>query len=89
MSRHMINAGHEVHMICGIYDISGLEPLPWYRLFRRENIDGIDVTVCNVVSSNKFGVLKRASDTSGSQFWRRSRHCGSGNPISSSPPVLR
>jgi len=59
VSKHMVQAGHQVHMICGIYDISGLAPLPWYRLFRRQIIDGIEVTVCNVPYSNKFGSKRR------------------------------
>lgn len=59
VAKHMVQAGHQVHMICGIYDISGLEPMPWYKFFRRENIDGIELTVCNVVSSNKFSPLRR------------------------------
>lgn len=61
VSKHMVAAGHRVHIITGIYDTSGFEPLPWYRLFRRETIDGIDVTICNVVSSNKFSSLKRTT----------------------------
>ncbi len=59
VSKYMLQAGHQIYMICGIYDISGLEPLPWYRWFRRENIDGIDVTVCNVSYSNKYSGLRR------------------------------
>jgi len=59
VARYMVQAGHQVHMICGICDISGLEPMPWYKLFRRQNIDGIDVTVCNVPYSNRFGGIKR------------------------------
>jgi glycosyltransferase involved in cell wall biosynthesis len=47
-------------MISGIYDTSGLEPMPWYKLFRREIVDGIELTACNVVSSNKFSAVKRA-----------------------------
>jgi glycosyltransferase involved in cell wall biosynthesis len=59
VARHMVRAGHAVHVICGIYDISGLAPMPWYRWFRRETIEGIDVTVCNVSYSNKFGGVRR------------------------------
>lgn len=59
VARHLIAAGHRVHMIAGIYDRSGLEPMPWYRLFRHENIDEIDLTVCNVMSSNKYTAIKR------------------------------
>lgn len=59
VSKYMIQAGHQVHMICGIYDISGLAPMPWYRAFRREIMDGIDVIVCNVKYSNKMSGLRR------------------------------
>jgi len=59
VAKYMVQAGHRVHMICGIYDISGLARMPWYRLFRRERIDGIDLTVCNVYYSNKLGAAKR------------------------------
>ncbi len=60
VAKNMVKAGHQVHMITGIYDTSGLEPMRWYRLFRRENIDGIEVTVCNVTSSNRFSSFKRS-----------------------------
>ncbi len=59
VAKHMVNAGHKIHMICGICDVSGLEPLPWYKLFRKQNIDGIDVTICNVPYSNNLSMLKR------------------------------
>jgi glycosyltransferase involved in cell wall biosynthesis len=59
VARYMVQAGHSVNMITGIYDISGLAPMPWYKLFRRENIDGIEITVCNVPYSNKLGMVKR------------------------------
>jgi glycosyltransferase involved in cell wall biosynthesis len=59
VAKHMVKAGHSVHMITGIYDISGLDPMPWYHLFRKEQMDGIDVTVCNVGYSNKLSGLRR------------------------------
>jgi len=59
VARYMVKAGHRVHMITGIYDISGIEPMPWYRLFRKEQADGIEITVCNVRYSNKLSGLKR------------------------------
>ncbi len=59
VAKYMVKAGHQVHMITGIYDTSGFKPLPWYKLFHRESIDGIDVTICNILSSNKFSALKR------------------------------
>lgn len=59
VAKHMVRYGHEVYMICGIYDISGIDPMPWYKLFRKEHMDGIEVTICNVYYSNKFNSLKR------------------------------
>ena len=59
VAKHMVASGHEVHMICGIYDVSGLAPMPWYQWFRREVMDGIQVTVCNAPYSNHFGGIKR------------------------------
>ena len=59
VSKNMIDSGHEVCMICGIAERSGLKKLPWYRLFKRINIDGIDVIICNVFSTNSYGKLRR------------------------------
>lgn len=59
VSRYLIEAGHQITMICGLSDQSGLKPMPWYRLFRRDNIDGIELIVCNVPYSNRLGVLAR------------------------------
>ncbi len=59
VAKHMVENGHEIYMVCGIYDTSGLDPLPWYKLFRTEQMDGINVTVCNAPYSNHLGALKR------------------------------
>lgn len=59
VAKYMVKAGHQVHMITGIYDTSGLEPMGWYQLFRKENLDGIDVTVCNVPYSNEYSSIRR------------------------------
>jgi len=59
VAKYMVKLGHEVHMICGVYDTSGIKRLPWYKLFREEVMDGIEVTVCNAFYSNEFGGLKR------------------------------
>jgi glycosyltransferase involved in cell wall biosynthesis len=59
VSKYMTKAGHEVHMICGIYYTSDLKPMPWYKLYRKEEIDGIKLTVLNVFCSNKHGRLRR------------------------------
>lgn len=59
VSRYLIRMGHRVTMICGLHDQSSLAPMPWWRLMRRERIDGIDVIVCNARYSNKLGVPGR------------------------------
>lgn len=59
VAKAIVNDGHQVYMICGIADISGLEPSPWYKLLRFENIDGINLIVCNAPYSNDQGSIKR------------------------------
>lgn len=59
VSRHMVRLGHKVTMICGLLDVSGLKPMPWYRLFRREKLEGIHLIVCNVPYTNHMGAMKR------------------------------
>lgn len=59
VAKYMVEAGHQVSMICGINDASDIKPMPWYRWFRRENIDGIDLIVCNAPYSNNLGKLRR------------------------------
>lgn len=59
VSRYMVQAGHEIHMICGIGEGCGLKRLPWYRMFKKENIDGINLIICNVYSSNSHSRLKK------------------------------
>jgi glycosyltransferase involved in cell wall biosynthesis len=59
VAKYMVQAGHEVNMICGVHKMSGLDPMPWYRLFRRENVDGIKVISCNVKYSNSMGSMGR------------------------------
>lgn len=59
VSRFLIEMGHEVTMICGLHDQSSLARMPWYRLTRVEQIDGIKVVVCNAYYSNKLGVASR------------------------------
>jgi glycosyltransferase involved in cell wall biosynthesis len=58
ISKYMVKAGHHVHIICGVP--SGVEPMPWYKLFKNEVIDGINVTSCNVIYKPEFGFFRRA-----------------------------
>ena len=59
VSRYLIQMGYSVTMICGLHDQSALAPMSWWRLMRREQIDGIDVIVCNARYSNKLTVPGR------------------------------
>lgn len=59
VAKYMVQAGHEVYMICGISETSGLKPLPWYKLYRKENIDGIKTIACNVSYSNGMSNIAR------------------------------
>ena len=59
VARHLVAAGHDVTMICGLFELSGLAPMAPWRLFRVEWVDGIKVVVCNVPYSNKMGIPKR------------------------------
>ncbi|PKL50530.1 MAG: hypothetical protein CVV39_01340 [Planctomycetes bacterium HGW-Planctomycetes-1] len=57
LSKYLVQAGHEVHVICGTP--SGSKPPPWYKPFRNETYDGIKITTCRVAYSNNFGFLRR------------------------------
>ena len=59
VSKYLVGMGHQVTMICGVHDQSGLTPPPWWRPFRTEWIDGIKVIVCNANYSNKLRVPGR------------------------------
>ena len=59
VSRHMVTMGHKVTMICGISDISGLKRLPWWKLWRRETMDGFDVIQCAAYYSSHQGFIAR------------------------------
>ena len=58
VSKYLVEMGHQVTMICGINNRSGLKPMRWYQPFRRERIDGIDVIVCNVNYANRMGAYR-------------------------------
>jgi len=59
VGRHLVDAGHDVTIVCGLFELSGLEPMPPWRLFRTEWTDGMKVVVCNVPYSNKMGIPRR------------------------------
>ena len=59
VSRHLATMGHKVTMICGIGETSGLEPMAWYRPFRKTTMVGCSVIVCNVRYSNGLSSLGR------------------------------
>lgn len=60
VGRHLVEQGHEVTMICGLFGLSGLAPMPPWQLFRTEHIEGMKVVVCNVPYSNKLSIPQRA-----------------------------
>lgn len=59
VSRYMVQMGHQVTVVCGLLDQSSLKPMPFWRCFRTEHIDGIKVVVCNAKYSNKQKVPAR------------------------------
>jgi glycosyltransferase involved in cell wall biosynthesis len=59
VSKYFLEMGHHVTVITGWHEQSGLASLPWYRLFRTQWVDGIQVVVCNVSYSNKMRVPAR------------------------------
>jgi glycosyltransferase involved in cell wall biosynthesis len=59
VGRYLVQMGHQVTMVCGIYWQSGLEQMPWWRLFGVRWIDGIKVVICNVNYHNKMRVPAR------------------------------
>ena len=59
VSRHLVAMGHRVTVVCGWLAVGGLAPLPWYRLFRRERMEGFDVIVCNATYSPQQGFIGR------------------------------
>jgi hypothetical protein len=61
VSRHLVEMGHKVTMICGRADNSGLPEMPWYRLFQRIRIDNFDVIACNVRYANEMGSIARTA----------------------------
>jgi len=59
VSRYLTKMGHKVTIITGILDISGLDRLPWYRLYKKFAMEGFDVIVCNVLYSSHQGFIAR------------------------------
>ncbi|MFC2171114.1 glycosyltransferase family 4 protein [Acidobacteriota bacterium] len=59
VSKHLVQKGHNVTMVCGICDQSSFSSQPWWRLFHVHYIDGIKVVVCNSVYGNKMSVFRR------------------------------
>ncbi len=59
VSKYLIEDGHQVTMVCGLSSTAPFAPIPWYRPFRTELIDGIKVIICNVNYSNNLSVPGR------------------------------
>ncbi len=56
-ARRWVKAGHKVTLITGYYDIGGLEPVK--KLYRKLEIEGINVVVVGTGYSNKQSYLRR------------------------------
>ncbi len=59
VSRHLTEMGHEVTVICGVHEQSGLAPVPWWKLSHTRNFSGVKVVVCRAHYSNKQRVSAR------------------------------
>ncbi len=59
VSRHLQEMGHEVTIICGVHEQSGLPPMSWWKLFQTYDIDGVKVVACRAYYSNKQSVPAR------------------------------
>ncbi len=59
LTQYLQQMGHEVTVVCGIYDHCGFEAPPWYKPFGVQRINGVKVLACNVRYSNKMGPFRR------------------------------
>jgi glycosyltransferase involved in cell wall biosynthesis len=59
VSRHLVDMGHQVTVICGASSSSGLKPVARFRPWRVQWVDGIKVIGCNVPYSNYMCVPER------------------------------
>ncbi len=59
VSRHLAAIGHKVTVVCGVLDIGGFKMAPWYKPFRKVQMDGFDAIICNVLYSSYQGFLGR------------------------------
>ncbi len=59
VSKHLLDMGHQVTVICGLHEQSGLPSVSRWRLFQTFNISGIKVVACTAYYSNKQNVPAR------------------------------
>lgn len=59
VSKHFVQRGHQVTMICGRCRQSNFAPIPWFKLWRTEHIDGIRLVVCNTYYANEMRPWQR------------------------------
>jgi len=52
VSRYLLAMGHEVTMVAGIYWQGAFPRLPWWRLWKTQNVDGIKLVLCNAYYAN-------------------------------------
>ena len=60
MARHAVACGHQVTMVCGGDERSGLDLPEVGRGVRRGEIDGIEVIQFALPYSNRMGLVRRA-----------------------------
>lgn len=60
-ARALVEAGHEVRVVCGSFDVAntGLSG-PFVKGVREGKVDGIEVTEFELTFSNSFGLVKRS-----------------------------
>jgi glycosyltransferase involved in cell wall biosynthesis len=59
LTQHLASMGHEVTVICGLYDQSGLKSPARWQPFGVQTVGSVEVVVCNVRYSNKMGLWQR------------------------------
>lgn len=59
VSRHLLQMGHRVTVICGLHEQSGLPPMSPWKLLQTFDIGGVKVVVCKAYYSNKQNVPAR------------------------------
>lgn len=59
VSAHWVSMGHQVTLICGRAEQSGLPLMPWWKPWQIHHFEGFKVIACNVPYSNKMSIPRR------------------------------